>query len=190
MDTSQLVRGYIEEVRSTLSRLPVEEIERIVEVLEKARAERRRVFILGNGGSAATASHFACDLGKGAMRPDRPRMRAIALTDNLPSITAWANDTTYENVFTEQLEAHLEEGDIVIGISGSGNSPNVLNALKLANSKGATTISLTGFDGGKSKDIARHCIVVPNNSMEQIEDIHLLLEHIVPACLRESDRSC
>jgi D-sedoheptulose 7-phosphate isomerase len=127
-------------VRTTLSELPAEKIERMVEILDRARVEKRRVFIFGNGGSAATASHFACDLNKGATCSGRPRFKAMALSDNLPAISAWANDTSYENIFAEQSENHIEAGDIVIGISGSGKSMNVVNALKLANSKEATTL--------------------------------------------------
>ena len=184
MSKDSLITEYIEQVRTTLSGLAVEKIERMVEILQKARIEGRRVFIFGNGGSAATASHFACDLNKDATCSGQPRFRAVALTDNIPLISAWANDTSYENIFAEQLENHVEAGDIVIGISGSGNSMNVVNALRLANSRGATTLAFTGFDGGKVKDIAHLCLIVRNNSMEQVEDIHLLLEHVITTCLR------
>ncbi len=183
-NNDRLITEYIEQVRTTLSELPVEKIERMVEILHKARAEGRRIFIFGNGGSAATASHFACDLNKGAICSGQPRFRAIALTDNLPLISAWGNDASYEDIFAQQLENHLESGDVVIGISGSGKSMNVVNALRLANSKGATTLAFTGFDGGKVKDIAHLCLIVTNNSMEQVEDIHLLLEHVITTCLR------
>lgn len=182
--SQRLIIKYIEQVRFVLSELCVRDIELVVDVLQEARLEKRRIFIFGNGGSAATASHFACDLNKGAIRPGHPRFRAIALTDCFPLVSAWANDTSYENIFAQQLENHVEPGDVVIGITGSGNSLNVVNALRLANLKGATTIAFTGFDGGKVKDIARFCIIVPNYSMEQIEDIHLLLEHALTTCLR------
>ena len=184
---SEQIRHYIEEVRATLASLPVEEIERVVEILQEARANKRGVFIFGNGGSAASASHFACDLNKGAITAGQSRFKAVALTDNLPLISAWANDTSYSNVFAQQLENYLEPGDVVIGISSSGNSMNVVNALELAKSRGATTLAFTGFEGGKVKDIAHHCIVVPNNSMEQIEDIHLLLGHVITTSLRGTD---
>ena len=179
-----IINQYIEQVRNTLSGLNVEKIEQIVDILQEARAERRRVYIFGNGGSAATASHFACDLNKGAICSGQPRFRAIALTDCLPLLSAWANDASYEDIFAQQLENHVEPGDIVIGISGSGNSMNVVNALRLANSRGAITIAFTGFEGGKVKDIAHFCLTVRNNSMEQVEDIHLLLEHAITTCLR------
>ena len=184
MPKESLITDYIEQVRTALSELPGDKIESIVEVLHKARVGGRRVFIFGNGGSAATASHFACDLNKGATCSGQPKFRAIALTDNIPLVSAWANDSAYEDIFTQQLENHVDAGDIVIGISGSGNSMNVVNALKLANSRGATTLALTGFDGGKVKDIAHLCLIVRNNSMEQVEDIHLLLEHVITTCLR------
>ena len=179
-----LINQYIEQVGNTLSGLDVDKIERIVEVLQEARSERRRVFIFGNGGSAATASHFACDLNKGAICAGQPRFRAIALTDSQPIVSAWANDASYEDVFAQQLENHVDPGDIVIGISGSGNSMNVVNALRLANSRDAITIAFTGFEGGKVKDIAHLCLIVRNHCMEQVEDIHLLLEHAITTCLR------
>ncbi len=184
MDKNSLIREYTERVRTTLSELPVDKIESIVDILYKARMAGNRVFIFGNGGSAATASHFASDLNKGAIRPGQPRFKAIALNDNVPLLTAWANDSAYEDVFAQQLENHVEAGDIVIGISGSGKSMNIVNALILANSKKAITLALTGFDGGKVKDIAHLCLIVPNNSMEQVEDIHLFLEHVITTCLR------
>ncbi len=106
------------------------------------------------------------------------------MTANTPAVTAWANDDSYENIFAEQLENHVEPGDVVIGISGSGRSMNVVKALKLATTRGATTVALTGFDGGLVKDIAHICLTVPNSIMEQVEDVHLLIEHVVTTCLR------
>ena len=183
-NNDNLITEYTEQVRATLAELPTLEIERIVDRLQKARVKGRRIFIFGNGGSAATASHFASDLNKGATCPGQPRLRAIALTDSMPLVSAWANDSAYEDVFAQQLENHVEPGDVVIGISGSGRSMNVVNALKLANTKGATTVALTGFDGGLVKDVAHICLIVPNSIMEQVEDVHLLIEHVVTTCLR------
>ncbi len=187
LNRGSLIREYMEQVRATLLELPVDKIECMVDILQKARVVGKRVYIFGNGGSAATASHFASDLNKGAIRPGQPRFKAIALTDNVPLVSAWANDSAYEDIFAQQLENHVEPGDVVIGISGSGKSMNVINALKLANSKKATTLALTGFDGGNVKDIAQFCLTVPSNSMEQVEDIHLLLEHVITTCLRTMD---
>jgi len=182
----RLITEYIEQVRTTLSKLPIGEIERMVDIIQGVREKGGRIFIFGNGGSAATASHFAGDLNKGASCSGQPRLRAISLTDNIPLVSAWANDASYEDIFAQQLENHVEPGDVVFGISGSGQSMNVVNALRLANAKGATTLAFTGFDGGKIKDIAHLCLIVPNNTMEQVEDVHLLLEHVITTCLRST----
>ena len=180
------IRLYLQQVGETLERLPLEKIEEVIAVLEYARQEGRQVFILGNGGSAATASHFACDLAKGTVVPGRPRFRVMALTDNMPFFSALANDTGYENVFAGQLANFLRPGDVVIGISGSGNSANVLRAVELARSMQAITIGFTGFNGGRLKDVVDICLLVPNYCMEQVEDVHLLLEHLICTCLRKA----
>ena len=129
---------------------------------------------------------MASDLNKGANRKDAPRFKAVALTDNIPAMLAWANDASYDDIFVEQLRNHLEKGDMVIGISGSGNSPNVLKALHYANDQGAVTVGLTGFDGGKIAQLAKRVYVVPNHCMQQIEDVHLVIEHMISLILRDS----
>ena len=182
--TGEAISAYLTEMQSTLSNLPIDGIERIVNVLRDARAQKKTVFLFGNGGSAATASHLACDLAKGTNATGRPRLRVIALTDNVPLISAWANDSSYEDVFAQQLRQQVESGDIAIGISGSGRSPNVLNALKVARSAGAITIGLTGFDGGDLKNLVDLCVVVPDNSIDQVEDVHLMIGHVIASCLR------
>lgn len=186
MSLLESIEKYITDVNTTVASLPVERIAEVVRLLQQARAGGRRVYIFGNGGSAATASHFASDLSKGAISKGRPRIKAFALTDNVPLLTAWANDTTYENIFAEQLENYVEPGDIVIGISGSGNSPNVLKAVEVARSKGAITVGMIGFGGGKLKELVDFAVIVPSYNMEQVEDIHLLLEHVITTCLREA----
>ncbi len=183
-ETGETIAAYLSEMRGTLSKLPIDTIERVVNLLREARTQKKRVFLFGNGGSAATASHLACDLTKGASINGKPRLRAIALTDNVPLISAWANDSSYENIFAQQLQDQVEPGDIVIGISGSGKSLNVLKAIKVAKSAGAITIGLAGFDGGDLKDIVDLCIVVPDNSIDQVEDVHLVLGHVITSCLR------
>ncbi|HEX7392884.1 MAG TPA: SIS domain-containing protein [Thermoplasmata archaeon] len=160
--------------------------EDIVSALVKARNTGKRVYICGNGGSASTASHMASDLNKGANRKDAPRFKAIALTDNIPAMLAWANDSSYDDIFVEQLRNHLEKDDIVIGISGSGNSANVLKAIDYANSNGALTIGLAGIGGGKLAKAAGIAYIVPNNVMQQVEDLHLLIEHMLSMILRDS----
>ena len=185
ISTLEPIEYYVSRVSNTLENLPVESIARVIEVLRKARNEGARIYVMGNGGSATTASHFAGDLSKGANADGKPRIKIQALVDNIASFSAWANDTSYENVFAEQLENYVEPDDVVIGISGSGNSGNILNGMKLASLKGARTIGLTGFEGGKLKDTADICVIVPSDSMEQIEDIHLLLCHLITYTLRE-----
>jgi D-sedoheptulose 7-phosphate isomerase len=177
---------YVEEIKDTLDRLPWEAIQETISLLQEARLRDRRVFIMGNGGSAATASHFACDLGKGTLLPGRPRFRVMALTDNMPLFSALANDFGYDRVFVEQLINLVQPEDVVVGISASGNSPNVLNALLFARKVGATTVGMTGFDGGQLKDLVDVCIQVPNHCMEQVEDLHLMLEHLISTRLRQA----
>ena len=180
----EFAQEYFEGVKRSLDGISEEQIRRIVQILIEARRKNSRVFLFGNGGSAATASHFACDLGKGTIEDGASRFKVAALTDNVPLITAWANDTTYAGIFAEQLVNLVEEGDVVIGISGSGNSENVVQALHLANNLSATTIALTGFDGGRVKEEAKECVIVPCDCMEQIEDIHLILCHAIASYIR------
>jgi D-sedoheptulose 7-phosphate isomerase len=180
---------YVDGVMATLSKMKTDfpkKAQEIVGELLKARDSGNRIYIMGNGGSASTASHMASDLNKGANRKDAPRFKAIALTDNIPAMLAWANDSSYEDVFLEQLINHVEKGDVVIGISGSGNSVNVLKAVEHANRVGAVTIGLTGFDGGALNKICKVSYVVPNNCMQQVEDVHLLIEHMISIILRDS----
>ncbi len=181
----ELVYTYLSKMQQVIAGLPVEELYRVGEVLLEARRRGAQVFTLGNGGSAANASHIACDLSKSCIRDDLPRFRVISLVDNVPLATAWANDTSYENIFAAQLENLLEPGDVVIAISGSGCSRNVLNAARLARERGAIVIGLTGFDGGLLKEIADPCIIVPSFCMEQIEDTHLIIGHMLSIFLRE-----
>jgi D-sedoheptulose 7-phosphate isomerase len=178
------VTDYLEQVRVVLGRLDTAAIAQIIEVLHEARLNGRTIFLMGNGGSAATASHWANDLSKGASRPGAPRLRVIALTDNVPLITAWANDTEYANIFVEQLANFVRPGDVVIGISGSGNSENVIRAIEYGREQGAFTIGLTGFDGGRLKDAAELCLVAPSGVMEQVEDAHMVVTHSITMSLR------
>lgn len=180
------IRTYIEELQGTLGELPVDAIRDVISVLHYARLTDRQVFLMGNGGSASTASHFACDLSKGTLVPGRPRFRAIALTDNMSIFSAYANDVGYDCVFAQQLASLVQPGDVVIGISGSGNSQNVLNAIELASQARATTIGLTGFDGGKLGKMVDINVQVPSNCMGQVEDVHLVLDHLICTCLRQA----
>ncbi|TAK29876.1 MAG: SIS domain-containing protein [Chloroflexota bacterium] len=166
-----------------------EEIERIVDAVLTTRNRGRKIILCGNGGSAATASHFACDLAKGTAVPGERRLCVIALTDNVPLLTAWGNDSDYADVFSEQLRNLVQEGDLVVAISGSGNSPNVLRAVTVAHEAGAMTIGLCGFEGGKLAQLVRMPLVVRSDSMERIEDAHMIICHAVAVGVRERLRS-
>lgn len=179
------IHTYLSSVQDLLGRLPHEEIAHAVRILHDARLACRPVYIVGNGGSAATAAHFVNDLNKLARAPGKPHFRAMALTDNTPLFSAWANDEGYENAFARQLDNFVEAGDVLIAISGSGNSPNVLRAVELAREVGATTIGLTGFDGGRLRQLVDCCILVPSRSMPQVEDAHMVLEHLIACTLRD-----
>ncbi|MCB0164107.1 MAG: SIS domain-containing protein [Anaerolineae bacterium] len=183
--TMQHISTYFTEIQDVVAQLPVETINQIVNILLESASAGRKVFIFGNGGSASTASHFACDLSKNTMVEGAPRFRVIALNDNIPLITAWANDTAYDNIFAAQLSAFVEPGDVVIGISCSGNSGNVLNAMQVAHQYDALTIGFTGDKGGQLKDMVDVCVTVPTPRIEQQEDIHLMLEHCICANIRE-----
>ena len=160
-------------------------LQEVLRLLEEAYCTRHRIFIMGNGGSAATASHFALDLAKNTIMPGVPRLKAISLTDHVPLITAWSNDTTYEHVFAEQLANMIEPGDVAIGISTSGNSLNVIIALSLAKQIGAVTIGLLGAEGGKIKNIVDAYVLAPGQNIEQEEDAHMILAHVITRHMRE-----
>ena len=164
-------------------------LQNVLALLEDAYRHGHRIFIMGNGGSAATASHFALDLAKNTIMPGAPRLKAISLTDHVPLITAWSNDTAYEHIFEEQLANMIEPGDVVIGISASGNSANVINALKLANRSRAATVGLLGATGGQIKTIVDAFVLAPGQNIEQEEDAHMILAHIITRHMREVVRS-
>lgn len=178
------VVSYIEELKNTMDLLPEDRIHEVIELLREARLAGRQVFIMGNGGSASTATHFVCDLGKNTRSPKLPNFRVIGLSDNMAIFSALANDEGYENVFAQQLASFVQPEDIVIGISASGNSPNVLKAMELANQRGARTVAFTGFDGGKLRSLAGIEIHVPSHCIEHVEDIHLVLEHLITKALK------
>ena len=176
---------YLRGVIGVLEDLPVAVIDEVVDRLFQAYADDCAVYLFGNGGSAALASHAACDLGKGTMVQGAKPFRATSLTDNVALITAWANDASYADIFAAQLRPVIEPGDIAFAISGSGNSPNVVNALRVAKEGGAHTIGLTGCHGGKMKPLCDLCITVPSENMQHIEDCHLCVMHAVFLALRQ-----
>lgn len=172
-------------MEAVLRAMPTPEIAAAIDLLLRAYRGDRQVFLVGNGGSAATASHFACDLAKGTRKPDRRPWRVIALTDNVPLLTAWANDVSYEEVFARQLDSLVNPEDVLVAISGSGNSPNVLNAVRVGRERGAATLGITGGSGGALASLVDLCITVPTQEMHFIEDAHLIVAHLISCCLRE-----
>lgn len=176
-DYSEELRRYYEEEQRVIASLPLAEISEAMNIFESARKRGARIYICGNGGSAATASHFCCDFNKGvSMSVDRP-YRLECLNDNVPTMMAIANDIGYEDVFSFPLKGKLTSDDVVVGISGSGNSSNVVNALRYASEIGAITVGLVGYDGGLVKKIADHCIHIPIDNMQIVEDLHMIMDH-------------
>ena len=178
-------RRYASYLSELLMSLDVEAIEKTIAAFQKARADGKTIFFVGNGGSAATCSHFAEDLEYGTRTEGKKPFRVLSLTDNTAYITAVANDEGYENVFLRQLEGHFSAGDVLVAISASGNSPNAVRAVEHANSKGGITIGMVGFDGGKLKSICHHCCHVKTikGAYGPVEDIHLVLDHIISTYL-------
>ena len=186
--SKKFTKEYLEDIKRLLDSMEedlINKIDELASILRKARENKNTIFIMGNGGSAVTASHFAGDLSKGTIVEGFPRFKAVALTDNIPNMLAWANDAGYEEIFIEQLKNLMEPGDIVIGISVSGNSMNVIKAIEYANENGGLTIGLSGCDGGRLLECAQKNINVPCSYMPKVEDIHLLIEHLLTSLIRE-----
>ncbi len=178
-DPVQFTRDYKHKLSETLGALDLEAVAKAIQIFERARNENRHIFTCGNGGSASTASHFVTDMVKGASFGREARFRIMALTDSMPTITAYSNDVGYDCVFAEQLKNFAQPGDVVLAISGSGNSPNVVNAVEYANSHGCLTIALTGRDGGRLGKAAQTEIRVASEHMGRIEDAHLIVCHMI-----------
>jgi D-sedoheptulose 7-phosphate isomerase len=179
------IERYWSELADVTYNMPYPLLEQVAEMLLECRRRGGTIFVFGNGGSAATASHFACDLAKGTRTNGMPTFRVVALTDNVPLLTAWGNDTNYDRVFAEQLVALARPGDLVFAISASGNSPNVLEAVAAARLADVTIVSLTGRTGGQLVALSDLAICVPSDSIEQVEDAHLIIAHSLCVALRE-----
>ena len=173
------VQAYFSRVAEVLPRIPAEPVEQIVAALRQARADGRRIFMFGNGGSSANASHIVNDMLKSTIGAGRPRMKMLCLSDNVPTLTAYANDVSYDVIFAEPLRSLAERRDVAFALSGSGNSPNVLRAMEAAAELGLVRIGLTGRDGGKLKELCAICVIVQHDSMQVIEDAHLVILHAV-----------
>ena len=186
---SEYARKYVDGLKAVLDRLPLDAVDRTVEAIEAAHTAGKQIFVIGNGGSAATASHMMNDLCKGTLghKGDAPwkRFRVIALTDNVSLMTAWANDTDYSHIFSEPLKNLAQAGDVLVAISASGNSPNVLAAVEAAKQIGVRVVGLTGFGGGKLAKLADVVFIVPSDGYGPVEDVHMILDHIITGYLYE-----
>jgi D-sedoheptulose 7-phosphate isomerase len=186
---SEFAKGYLTELKSVLDRLPLESIDSVVGAIEAAHAAGKQIFIIGNGGSAATASHMMNDLCKGTLghKGDASwkRFRVIALTDNVSLMTAWANDTDYNHIFSEPLKNLAQRGDLLVAISVSGNSPNIIAAVDAAKQLGMQIVGLAGFGGGKLAKMADVSFAVPSDGYGPVEDVHMILDHIITGYLYE-----
>lgn len=183
----EFARGYLDLVREVLDALDPDQIAALIEEMLEARERGARIFLIGNGGSAATASHMANDIAIGSRSWERP-FRAVSLTDNFAVISALANDYDYDAIFVRQLQTQMEVGDVVLAISVSGNSPNIVEAIEWANANGAVSAGLTGFDGGRLAEIAQIVVHAPTVAGEYgpAEDAHMVIDHLVGAFLIET----
>jgi D-sedoheptulose 7-phosphate isomerase len=184
MSARAVIGGYLAGPAETLDALDHEALEAALEVVEAARRGRRTVFVIGNGGSATTAAHVACDLGKNTRSERRPPLRTVCLAAEIGTFSAYANDEGYESVFAEQLRVLAEPGDVVIAISASGRSPNVVRALEVARELRLRLIGLTGRSGGDLPTLVDVCIHAQTSSIEQVEDTHLVVGHLLTVLLR------
>ena len=178
------ITDYLGRLRHVLDTLDTEAVERAIGEIITAFDHGRTVFVCGNGGSATTATHMTADLGKNSAVPGKPRLRVVGLADNMSWFSALANDLGYENVFVEQLTNFLQPGDVLIAISASGNSPNVVKAAEYARANGGRVISLVGFKGGKLKELGDVAVHIRSDDYGPVEDSHLMLDHIFVEALR------
>jgi len=185
MDFKNDIISYLERLKRSIDLIPVEDLSNLMNLLINARNEGNQILIMGNGGSAATASHIVGDFNKGLSYNKSKRFKFICLNDNVPTMLACGNDISFDDIFIEPLKNYLNEGDLVIGISGSGNSKNVIKAFEYANNNKAITIALTGYDGGKLKKLAKYNVHIPVNDMQITEDLHMVLDHCMMKILYE-----
>lgn len=177
MDYRKEIESYFEKLKHTINKVSVEELNVLMNVLVEAKEQGKTIFVMGNGGSSATASHYVCDFNKGVSLDQERKFRFICLNDNIPSLMAYANDISFDDIFVGQLKNYFRAGDVVLGISGSGNSRNVLKAVEYANANGGITLGLTGYDGGRLKEMVQYSVHIPVDDMQITEDLHMVLDH-------------
>jgi len=185
------IREYLSQLQQVIAALDMVEMDIAVETFRKAYEEDRTIFVLGDGGSAATASHLACDLNKDACFHAAKKFRVMALNESVATLLAIGNDASFDDVFVEQLKNFARPGDVVVGISGSGNSPNILKAVEYANTLGCTTVGFCGYDGGRLKPMVHRCFHVRFHDMHIVQDVHMILVHIMARLLSvKGEHSC
>ena len=177
-------KQYLESVTALLSRCDATQLDAAVGLIAETLRARRAIFVAGNGGSAALANHFAADFGKNVVKGDEDRPRVMSLCCNMSAVTAYANDEGYERAFSRQLSNWMEEGDLLIVISASGNSPSVVRACETAQARGGRVIAMTGFDGGRLRQISDLCLHAPDMAYETVEDAHSVFCHLIVSCLK------
>lgn len=176
---------YKSELIQEINNLENESLDKLVDAIMETYRKNKTVYVFGNGGSAATASHFQCDMGKGTQVEGQKRLRVLSLTDNIAIMSAISNDISYDDIFAYQLENLVEEGDLVVGISASGNSENVIRAMKIAKQSNARTFAIVGFDGGKMKELADQNIHIRSYNYGIVEDLHLIINHLTSQRIKE-----
>lgn len=186
-------KEYAEKFKEVLDKFDMTKVKEVIDVILNAKRNGKTIFVMGNGGSASTASHFACDLGKSTVKdfyqPSSQRYRVLSLNDNIPTMTAYSNDLSYDEIFAQQLYNLIQDGDVVIVITGSGNSKNVVNAVKVAKKYNATIISMLGFSGGVLKDMSDHVLHFEDNHYGRVEDFHMMLCHIITYWIMEIEKN-
>ena len=186
MEYNDLIKTYLEQEIDILKRIDVSAVNEVLNLLEAGINREATIYVFGNGGSAATASHFQNDFNKGVSEHIDKKFRFLCLNDNVATVMAVANDVGYEEVFRFQLQGKIKEGDILMAISGSGNSPNVINAVEYGKKQGCKVVGLTGYSGGRLKELSDISLHVPINSMQITEDVHMIFNHLMMSVFYKS----
>lgn len=178
------MKSYLEDIHTLCNTLDTDALEEVCSLLLQGYRDGKQIFVAGNGGSAGTSNHFSCDFGKNAVKSQEKRPKIISLSANIEVVTALGNDFSYADVFAEQLKNLMNEGDIILLISASGKSPNVVKAAEIVRARNGRVISFTGFDGGRLKELSDISVNIPSDSYEKIEDLHMILTHMIVCCFK------